>query len=158
MKEKFLKSQPRLPKFMLHHDDSRKIAWDLFVMMLALWNCVTIPYDVSFEPDKHTIFTILEVLVDIFFAIDICLTFRTSFVDATGFEEVRATAIALNYLKMAFWLDLASTIPLEAIASSLQSDELKLLGLLKLVRLLRLARILRYLRVGQGAKVGVRML
>jgi len=48
MKEKFLKSQAKVPKCMLRHSQKFRMRWDLYVMFLAIWNCIIIPFDVSF--------------------------------------------------------------------------------------------------------------
>lgn len=48
MKEKFLKNQIKIPRFTLRYNENFRIRWDMFVMLLALWNCISIPFMVSF--------------------------------------------------------------------------------------------------------------
>ena len=38
-------------KFMVSQNDPRKTNWELFVIVLALYNCIFIPIDLTFEPD-----------------------------------------------------------------------------------------------------------
>ena len=134
-------------------------------MLLAIWNCISIPFEVAFEPEAPDIYTVIEYIIDICFFIDIVLAFRTTFVNKkTGFEVIDSGLIAKNYVKGSqFWIDLLATIPFDLLYFAFvgQSDEdsstqIKLLGLLKLARLLRLGRIIRYLNFKQGAVLGVK--
>jgi len=137
--------------------------WDIFVMVLALWNCISIPFDVSFEPEKYLIYELFETFVDICFGLDIIIAFRTTYINTnTGFEVIEARKIALNYIVSGrFFVDLAASIPIENVyiyfadidqeklqdgTATQENLQLKLLGLLKLVRLLRLGRIIRYMK------------
>mmetsp|Transcript_22846 Transcript_22846/g.35164 ORF Transcript_22846/g.35164 Transcript_22846/m.35164 type:complete len:273 (-) Transcript_22846:87-905(-) len=170
MKEKFMKSQTQIPKYLIRHNDDFRMKWDIFIMVLAIWNCIFIPFDVAFEPKMPQLYIFSESIVDFFFALDIIVAFRTTFINsATGLEVVQPRQIATNYIISGrFFVDLAASIPFEDIyllfADISMDDphaddnlELKLLGLLKLVRLLRLGRIIRLLKFKQGQKVGLRM-
>ena len=53
MKEKFLKNQLQIPKYTLRHNDNFRMRWDMYVMILAIWNCISIPFDVAFEPPRN---------------------------------------------------------------------------------------------------------
>lgn len=149
---------------MLHHNDTFRIRWDLVVMLLAVYNCIMIPFVVAFEPEATLGFELWERTVDILFAMDILVNFRTTFVnEKTGFEISDNKKVALNYAKsLRFYIDLGATVPfevlLEAFDPSASSKQLKLFGLLKLVRLLRLGRILRYMKFKQGFKLGMRLI
>ena len=167
MKEKFLKNQLQIPKYTLRHNDNFRMKWDMYVMILAIWNCVSIPFDVAFDPETNIYYSLFEHFIDLCFVIDIFIAFRTTFINSkTGFEVVKCSEIALNYIITGrFFVDLAASIPFENIytlfvvveGERADSTELKLLGLLKLVRLLRLGRIIRYMKFKQGLKVGIRM-
>ena len=141
----------------------------MYVMLLAFWNCISIPFDVAFEPPDDTTYIIIEYIIDVCFFIDIIVAFRTTFVNPKGFEVVLPWAIAKNYiLSGRFFVDLAASIPFENVytwfvvvgenSSDNDLTRVKLLGLLKLVRLLRLGRIIRYMKFKQGLKVGIRMI
>ena len=127
-------------------------------MLLAFWNCISIPFDVAFEPPDDMTYVILEYIIDVCFFIDIIVAFRTTFTnEKTGFPVVKPWDIAKNYiLSGRFFVDLAASIPFEnvytwfvvVVENSSDNDltRVKLLGLLKLVRLLRLGRIIRYMK------------
>lgn len=136
--------------------------WDLMVMLIAIWNCISIPFDVAFEPHKGKANQVFDTLIDICFFLDIALAFNTSFVnEKTGFEVFSYKLIAWNYIKNGqFFIDLGASIPFDSIYKALapnkkNSNQIKALGLLKLVRLLRLRRIIRYLNFKQGIVMGV---
>ena len=68
-------------------------------MVLALWNCISIPFDVSFEPDLPRVYEIFENIVDVCFGIDIIVAFRTTYINEnTGMEITSGNQIALNYI------------------------------------------------------------
>ena len=141
--------------------------WDLGILLLAFWNCISIPFDVAYEPYPPPLYVAIENFIDILFACDILVGFRTTYVDTkTGYEVVEGKRIAMVYcVSGRFFVDLAASIPFETVYlwfheienENESSLELKLLGLLKLVRLLRLGRIVRYMKFKQGLKVGIRM-
>ena len=84
-------------------------------MLLAIWNCISIPFEVAFEPEFGTLYTAFETVVDICFFIDIVLSFRTTFINKkTGFEVIDPRLIAKNYGKSSqFFVDLLASIPFE---------------------------------------------
>lgn len=73
---------------MLRHNDNYRLKWDMYVMLLAFWNCISIPFDVAFEPDDNLTYIIFEYIIDVCFFVDIIVAFRTTFVNTKGFEVV----------------------------------------------------------------------
>jgi len=136
-------------------------------MLLAVWNCLSIPFTVAFQPSQSLAYELFDRAIDICFAIDIVINFRTTFINSkTGFEVFEWKKIALAYvLGGRFVIDLLASIPFELIYTSFANEEqansnsmtFQLLGLLKLVRLLRLGRIVRYMKFKQGFKIGMRI-
>ena len=137
--------------------------WDLYVMLLAVYNCMSIPFEVAFDPDEPLAYKIINYTCDISFAIDIILAFRTTYLNEFETEITDSKKIARHYAcSMNFVVDLGATIPIDDIYIALfvqdggaDAAKIKLLGLLKLVRLLRLRRIVRYLNFKQGAVLGM---
>lgn len=146
----------------------------MFVMLLALWNCIKIPFDVSFRQYGNVKAQVqegfdfdktFERFIDVLFFMDVIIAMRTTFInEKTGFEVVDGSKIVWNYfISGRLFVDLAASIPFEEIyilfSDEGQTDQkaTQLLGLLKLVRLLRLGRIIRYMKFKQGLKVGIRM-
>ena len=86
-------------------------------MLLAIYNCVSIPFDAAFSPEANLIYDIWEGCVDVAFAVDVVLNFRTTYVNShTGLEVIFAWPIAKNYIKSGrFFIDLAASIPFERI-------------------------------------------
>ena len=103
-----------------------RVRWDLFVMILSVWNCITIPVDIAFEPEffSSSYLMILNNIIDFAFFIDIILNFRTSFNNPkTGDEVMDPKEIACNYIVAGrFWVDLISTIPFDILTGDINSD------------------------------------
>jgi hypothetical protein len=36
---------------MVNHNNKWRMRWDLYVMLLAIWNCISIPFEVAFSPE-----------------------------------------------------------------------------------------------------------
>jgi hypothetical protein len=117
MKEKFLEKQVSMPWYTIRHNDNFRMKWDIFVILLAIWNCISIPFDVSFEPDMGAFYANVEQFIDLCFGLDILIAFRTTFIDQkTGFEVIDNKKMAWNYIITGrFFVDLAASIPFEEI-------------------------------------------
>lgn len=105
---------------MIRHDSSYKNLWDLFIIILVLWNCVTIPLQISLadlEFLNSDWFHGFETFVDISFAIDILVNFCSTYVSPdTGQLIVDRWMIAKNYLcGPRFIVDVLASIPFDVI-------------------------------------------
>jgi hypothetical protein len=139
--------------------------WDLFVILLTIWNCVYIPFNVAFStriPEILAI-SIMDRIIDVCFGFDIILNFRTTFVNQKINTEITsAKKIAIEYsLRGRFFVDLLASIPFELFLNSKNNSnnsvKLKIFGLLKLIRLLRLGRIITYMKFRSSFKIGMRI-
>jgi competence protein ComGF len=163
MKEKYLEEKKRKGKWIIKHNSHFRLRWDLFIMLLAIYNCISIPFNAAFAPEANVYYDIFDICTDFLFFLDIIINFRTSYVHfKTGLEIYDAKSIARNYFfSSRFWIDLLASIPLERIYILINSNSntstLQLLGLLKLVRLLRLGRVIRYMKFKTGLKIGIRI-
>lgn len=88
--------------------------------------------------------TVVELLVDLFFAIDLGLTFFSAYYNAQDELVEKKRTIACRYLKFWFWVDLLSVIPISAIMDSSSAIEVK-----SLVRVLRLTRLQKMLKMAK---------
>jgi hypothetical protein len=151
----------------LRYDSKFKTYWDLGVIILAIWNCLSIPVAVAY-PDlkwmnESTEIQIIENCIDIIFLIDIIINFRTTFISpVSGLEIVDERKIAMNYIKGRLTVDVLATIPFEKIlplilGEGISQRQLQLLGLLKMVRMLRLGRIVTFMKMQQSAKLAFRI-
>lgn len=87
--------------------------WDLFTMLLALYNCFTVPLVVAFRPDESTALLVINITIDFIFMIDIVLNFCTTYIDRNGDEVMDMKMIAINYFKGQFLLDLLASLPID---------------------------------------------
>jgi len=95
-------NMPKSKWFMWRVHDKRRIQWDLFIMLFAIWNSIQIPYSIAFNEDQETsVFNIiLSLMIDSFFIADIFINFRTTYMDEESGEEITSThRIAAQYLK-----------------------------------------------------------
>lgn len=80
----------------------KRIRWDLFIMLFAIWNSIQIPYSIAFMPnqDQGVYNTIINLIVDSFFIADIFINFRTSIMDdEKGTEISSEREIFWSYIK-----------------------------------------------------------
>ena len=162
-----------------------KVKWDLWMAALIMYSIIIVPFRVGFGV-KICLFTgawVFDVFADLCFVTDICLTFRTAIVLDAGEKSVHAVernprALAIRYLRGWFWIDLASTVPVDTIidlvlyAKNGHSEECAELGLtnttttgavtsssggngtaairmLRVLRLVRLLKLFRFLKLGR---------
>ncbi|OQS06854.1 tetrameric potassium-selective cyclic nucleotide gated channel-like [Thraustotheca clavata] len=142
-----------------------KLEWDIFLGALIVYNVMSIPFQFAFqggyvgEDTRLPSFISLDYVVDVFFGIDMLITFRTAFIDEEGHIEYNATRITTRYLKWWFWIDFISTFPFGPIADTLAPSTSMVNGTLtttstsqsyqnlKLIRFLRLTRLLKLMRL-----------
>ena len=79
----------------------RRILWDLFTMILAFWNALSIPFFVAFRPpvEKEVFMFVLNTLIDFIFCFDVILNFYTTYINADGKEIFNHKQIVSHYLK-----------------------------------------------------------
>ena len=84
---------------MLSINDSRKTQWDLFVMILATFNVFVIPLDVGFSPESFQSFwfKFFNYIIDLFFFIDIIVSFRTTYINERTGAEVKDVKMIYRY-------------------------------------------------------------
>lgn len=168
---KFIEEQKKVSiakcwdKFIFSPNKGYKVYWDLFIIILALYNAIYVPLEFSFTDliDNEVPFTATDYLVDAIFFIDIIFSFRTSYIDSKTEEVIRdSKKMAFHYIfRGRFFIDLAASIPAGeiyvAIDENRSTSSLKFLAMLKLIRLLRLGRMITYLRMNQTFKFGMRI-
>ena len=91
-----------------------RTSWDVLMLVLVLWTAVVLPFTLGFavEPDPGVV--ILEICLDVLFIVDICLNFRTAYVQSS-FLVVDRRAIRRNYVRHWLMVDAASSVPWEVI-------------------------------------------
>ena len=105
--------------YIVSYDNRFRIYWDLFIILLAVYNCILIPIDVGFGKKfygtKGATVDLIDSVLDIFFAMDFVLNFFTTFVSPkTGLQVIEWKKIAINYLtNYNCYIDLLATIPFD---------------------------------------------
>ncbi|XP_039746691.1 potassium voltage-gated channel subfamily H member 8-like [Pararge aegeria] len=134
-------------RFIISHYGVFKTFWDWLILIATFYVAVVVPYNASFVDEGHPRISVTsDVVVEALFIIDILLNFRTTFVSKKGEVVSDFKAIALNYIRSWFIVDLLAALPFDLLyASDVYSGTESTHGnvhLVKLTRLLRLARLL----------------
>jgi hypothetical protein len=143
---------------MIKVNDTRKTAWDIFIISVAIYNCFSIPLKIAFDPPilESTFAEVTDNIIDLLFIVDIFVAFRTTFYDfETGDEIFAPQKTAKQYMKTRFFIDLVSTVPVDTVAyifTGERNPTLQLFSLLKLVRVTRLSIIISRLNVPAAIK------
>ncbi|GMI88188.1 potassium transport 2/3 [Hibiscus trionum] len=97
--------------------DSRYRCWETFMVVLVYYSAFVYPFEVAFfTPAPPSVIEVTDSIVDSFFVVDIALMFFVAYIDSTTQLLVRdRKKIAKRYLSTGFIMDLASTIPFEAL-------------------------------------------
>ncbi|XP_059148372.1 potassium voltage-gated channel subfamily H member 2-like [Physella acuta] len=155
-----LQSQ-KIHKFTLLHYSPFKAVWDWIILLLVIYTAIFTPYAAAFllSEEKNsnkspaTIqerysepLTIIDLIVDIMFIVDIFINFRTTYVNKNDEVVSHPGKIAVHYFKGWFLIDVVAAIPFDLLLFGSETDETTtLIGLLKTARLLRLVRVARKL-------------
>ena len=153
-------------------DAKIRVYWDLFIVVLVLWNMVILPVDMAFDTRGGPAWLIFDSLCDLCFVVDIAFQFYTPYwLPKSKRYEIDRTRIRLRYLQSWFAIDACSSIPFDLIfyiyaqtttdgstsgdaAQNVQFVKTAKIGrLLKNVRILRLGRIFKKIAGGSWAKV-----
>ncbi|KAK3011337.1 hypothetical protein RJ639_011724 [Escallonia herrerae] len=124
--------------------DSRYRCWETFMVLLVAYTAWVYPFEVAFlkSSPKRPLY-IADTIVDAFFAVDIILTFFVAYIDPKTHLLIRdSRKIVTRYVSTWFLMDVASTIPFEALAFLFTGKHkvglsLNLLGILRFWRLRR---------------------
>ena len=110
------------PEYVIRTSDTWKIYWDLGLIILVLYNSLSVPFLAAFDPEnKLEALEVLEYIVDCLFAIDILFSFTTSYMDGNGDEVLDHRHIAKHYgCSYKFPLDVFGVVPVETILVSLR--------------------------------------
>ena len=126
--------------------------WDTLQIFMLFYVALVVPFRVGFSQQMgiHDPIFWWEVLVDIYFWLDIVINFRTGYYDDRGILVIEQRMIAAKYMKGWFFLDFISCLPVmyvELIVTGGNVADGSDLIVLKSFRLLRMAKLLRLVRV-----------
>ena len=68
-------------RWIIKQNDPLRVKWDAFVILLAIWNSISLPIDIAFVSDFFNLLVVQVTnwIIDCFFIADIVFTFRTSY-------------------------------------------------------------------------------
>mmetsp|Transcript_15603 Transcript_15603/g.51245 ORF Transcript_15603/g.51245 Transcript_15603/m.51245 type:complete len:797 (-) Transcript_15603:107-2497(-) len=126
--------------------------WDAVMVILLLFTSSVTPYEVSFLATRLDALFFINRLVDMCFLCDMVLQFNLAYVDSkTNILVEYRPAIAANYFKSWFVVDVISIIPVDVISISMDNsggvNKLRILRIVRLMRLMKLLRIMRATRI-----------
>jgi len=81
------------------------VVWTIFLTVLLVMTAILTPYAVSFVDDGDNTFDIIDWIFNVGFGIDIIITFLSAYHDPSVGLVTNFKAIALNYVKLWFWID-----------------------------------------------------
>ncbi|XP_076823616.1 uncharacterized protein LOC143469711 isoform X1 [Clavelina lepadiformis] len=147
-------------RFTILHFGTAKTAWDWFVMFITVYITAMIPYYAAVQsvPSEYlngtktyfigndsptdTFSLVVDFLIEFVFISDIILTFRTTYVNKSGWVVVNSKDIATNYFRTWLFFDIIAALPVDTISHIFQVDlSVQPMPMLKLVRLFRLIRL-----------------
>lgn len=138
-----------------------RLRWDIYIIIAAIYNTITIPMDIAFKPEilASIGITIMESFIDLTFFIDMFINFRTTYISSkTGEEIYDSKLIAKRYiLGGRFFLDFLSSIPFDKLSGG-SNDVLPMLGMLKLFRISRINVVIRNLNTKSDFKAFLKVL
>jgi len=138
---------------LLHPDSRFKKVWNVLMVLLLMYTAVIVPYRIAFEEQVFwDIWTMMDLSIDGFFMADVVVNFFSIELNEDGSTEVRRGAIAKNYLKSWFLVDITSCFPMTIVdyfsnPTPSSTTHSKYNSLVKVARLPRMYKLLRIVRV-----------
>ncbi|XP_010432708.1 PREDICTED: probable potassium channel AKT5 [Camelina sativa] len=131
----------KLRCFIVSPFDPRYRAWDWFLVVLVLYTAWASPFEFGFLQTPRAPLSILDNIVNGFFAVDIVLSFFVAFLDKSTYLLVDdPKRIAWRYTSTWLIFDIVSTVPYELFASLLHKT-IQGYGIFSMLRLWRLRRV-----------------
>lgn len=146
--------------YTIRQNDSWKFWWDSVILIIAVFNSVTIPLTLSFDEISETLsnsnyYNWINMTSAVFFILDILLQMNTTYYDNDGEEIFDKKKIRLHYMLGMFMIDLVSSIPIEIF---FPGHILRMVNILKIIRVFRLTSIINKMNVDEETKSQLRML
>ena len=104
--------------FILLPDDTFKVAWDVINMLLVLFVSVTTPARIAFTEEDNLEWTVIGLIVDVLFLVDLVLNFFSAYHDKELNLIDDRVKITKRYLRGWFFVDLISIVPISLITKA----------------------------------------
>lgn len=150
----FHKRMKRMKKrrFLINPDNWFKKFWDNTLLLFIFYIMMFSPFKISFIDDEaFPRWTLADYFLDIIFVLDIIFTFFTPYLKNQRWVKSHKK-ISLRYLKVWFWLDLLSIIPMDLILKrDTKAAEIvvSITGMPKIYRMFRLLKFIRVIKIRQ---------
>lgn len=134
---------------LLHPNSPFKLIWNPILSLTLLYTATIMPYRIGFSDDVYwDVYTVVDLVVDGIFGVDIIVTFLSARVRPDGTLEKNRWVIARKYIKGWFFIDLLAFFPFDLISFSMgEKSENSSNNYNNLARLLRLPRLYKLLRI-----------
>jgi hypothetical protein len=150
----------KFPPTIIKAQGKMRLSWDIFIIMLSVYQAISIPLTISFDPDSFNrpALKTMSSIIDLIFTLDIVLRFRTTYIDPVSGEEVLDPYfIAKKYLMSPnFYIDVLSTVPIEDFFGG--GIITRSFGILKLIRVGRISSVIMNLNMSQEVKAGFKVI
>jgi hypothetical protein len=94
-------TEQEFPPNLIKAQGNTRNFWDAIIIVLSIYQAIVIPFNISFQPDflNAPFVRTMDSLIDMIFALDIILRFRTTYIDpVSGEEVVDSYLIGIRYL------------------------------------------------------------
>jgi CRP-like cAMP-binding protein len=138
---------------MLHPQGKIKSAWDFIIGLFIIYSIISVPIETAFQMELSPALRSFEYFVDVMFLTDVVINFRTVYFDEVEDAYIAIPSlIAAKYLKLWFYIDFFSSVPIDSVMNWVLHKSLaglKNIRLLKIIRLSRLLKLARVLKLGR---------
>lgn len=129
---------PRIHRWTILHYSPFKAVWDWLILLLVIYTAVFTPYSAAFllsDQDESqrgacgytcSPLTVVDLIVDIMFVVDIVINFRTTYVNTNDEVVSHPRRIAVHYFKGWFLIDMVAAIPFDLLIFRTGSDEVSI--------------------------------
>jgi hypothetical protein len=146
-----INKKKELPRFMVSYNQGWRKQWDAFIIVVAIYSAFSIPFVIAFEYEglwfsQFWWYVALDYITTLIYVADICINFRTTFLDNLGDERILCSEISANYIKSSrFFTDVFSLLSNPG-TSLIKDDTTKMVlsffGILKAVRVFRIRQMI----------------
>ena len=114
IKEKGNFDEIEVPRSIILPNSTNKIRWDIWIIVLVLYNIVYTPLDIGLSVSDNMVswWDYVDNLIDLMFFLDIIFTFRTALIDEYGKINANTGDIARSYLAGWLPIDIIASLPL----------------------------------------------
>jgi len=147
-----------IARYIILPKSDNKIKWDMFIGALILFSVLVIPVQIGFARKSKGALKIFDIVVDVFFGIDMLVSMRTCYFDDNEDAYIVVPKkMYRHYFVTWFWIDFFSVMPFERIVSRFAAGNTDIFSSFKLLKVVRLMRLLKLARLAKLRKYIARL-